>query len=163
MREEIRRMFCEYPLRITELQVLELQLSNFQGVDGDEVIQSTCFASSKGDRVQTSGHTDRTAKVAISYRRVKAQMDDEYFDYLMEHHRQLREELDFFTSGINSLSGILPNVIGDLVIEGINWQGLMEKYQVSHAMIGKYRKKALEELEEFYRIRDRHAENFMLS
>ena len=50
-----------------------------------------------------------------------------------------------------------------MVIEGMEWQELSEKYDVSHSMIGKYRKKALEELETIYSIREHSDTAFMLS
>lgn len=38
----------------------------------------------------------------------------------------------------------------------------MERYHVSHTMIGKYRKAALKELDKQYELRDRQVEAFVL-
>lgn len=50
---------------------------------------------------------------------------------------------------MNRLSGKQSQVLKDMVLGQMSWQELMSKYNVSHAMIGKYRKKAIEELEGF--------------
>lgn len=163
MREEIRRMFCEYPIRKEELAILKFRITNFKGIDADEIIESMCFANPQGERVQTSGPLDRTASVAIKYRKVADRMEDELFDGLLEQYKKQKEEMEFFHFGVDRLSGKLPQVIRDMVFEEMEWQKLEEKYRVSHTMIGKYRKRALQELEVIYAIRERSETAVMLS
>lgn len=163
MREEIRRMFCEYPIRRKELEILKFTITNFKGIDADEIIEAMCFASPQGERVQTSGPADKTASVAINYRKVADRMEDELFDGLLEQYREQKEEMEFFHFGVGKLGGKLPQVIGDMVFEGMEWQRLEEKYGVSHTMIGKYRRKALQELEIIYAIRERSETAVLLS
>lgn len=50
----------------------------------------------------------------------------------------------------------------DMVVEEMPWRELERKYHVSHAMIGKYRKKAVAELSSLYENRDRHSETYLL-
>lgn len=90
-------------------------------------------------------------------------MDDEWFEFLLERYQSLKEQTDFFEYAVEQLSGRLPEVIRDMVMEKMSWQELMIKYRVSHAMIGKYRKKALEELQMIYTLRNQHSDNYMLS
>ena len=71
--------------------------------------------------------------------------------------------MEFFHFGVDRLSGKLPQVIRDMVFEGMEWQKLEEKYGVSHSMIGKYRKRALRELEVIYDIRERSETAVLLS
>ena len=47
--------------------------------------------------------------------------------------------------------------------KGMDWQELSEKYGVSHTMIGKYRRKALKEMDVFYEIREKNDLEVMLS
>ncbi len=163
MKEEIRRMFCEYQIREKELKILKFRITNFKGIETDDVIKSMCFSGHEGEKVQTSGPSDRTASTAINYRKVADRLDDELFDGLLEEYQKKKEEMDFFRFGISCLSGKLPEIITDMVIEGMEWQELSEKYDVSHSMIGKYRKKALDELETIYSIREHSDTAFMLS
>lgn len=163
MREEIRRMFCEYPIRKEEQAVLKFRITNFKGIDADEIIESMCLANPQGERVQTSGPSDRTASVAIKYRKVADRMEDELFDGLLEQYKKQKEEMEFFHFGVDRLSGKLPQIIRDMVFEEMEWQRLEEKYGVSHTMIGKYRKRALQELEVIYAIRERSETAVLLS
>jgi len=48
-------------------------------------------------------------------------------------------------------------------VEGMDWQSLSEKYGVSHTMIGKYRRKALQEMDVIYSIREKTEAEVMLS
>lgn len=157
------KLYKEYGNWKRDLGILEFELSRFQGVPYDDVIESLCFSNPQGDRVQTSGVSDKTGKAAIIYRQVKNRMDDDWFDYLMERHKSIKEEKEFFEYALRQLSGKLPEMIWDMVAEQMSWQELMVKYNVSHAMIGKYRKKAVDELQVIYDMRSQHAEMYMLN
>lgn len=157
------KLFKEYGNWKRDLGILEFELSRFQGVPYDDAIESLCFSNPQGDRVQTSGVSDKTGKAAIIYRQVKNRMDDDWFDYLMERHKSIKEEKEFFEYALRQLSGKLPEMIWDMVAEQMSWQELMVKYNVSHAMIGKYRKKAVDELQVIYDMRSQHAEMYMLN
>lgn len=160
---DVEKLFKEYGNWKRDLGILEFELSRFQGVPYDDVIESLCFSNPQGDRVQTSGVSDKTGKAAIIYRQVKNRMDDDWFDYLMERHKSIKEEKEFFEYALRQLSGKLPEMIWDMVAEQMSWQELMIKHNVSHAMIGKYRKKAVDELQVIYDMRNQHSEMYMLN
>lgn len=89
-------------------------------------------------------------------------MDNEWFDYLIDRYKTVKENVDFFEYAIRQLSGRLPEIMRDMVVEEMSWRELEGKYNVSHAMIGKYRKKAVAELSSLYENRDRHSETYLL-
>lgn len=157
------KLFKEYDKWKKDMKFLEFELSRFQGVPYDDEIESLCFSSSQEERVQNSSISDKTGKTALIYRQVKERMDDEWFEFLLERYQSLKEQTDFFEYAVEQLSGKLADVIRDMVMEKMSWQELMIKYRVSHAMIGKYRKKALEELQMIYTLRNQHSDNYMLS
>lgn len=45
-----------------DIGILEFELSRFEGVLYDDVIESLCFSHPQGDKVQTSGISDKTGK-----------------------------------------------------------------------------------------------------
>jgi len=116
-----------------------------------------------GEKVQEGETSDRTASVALNYRRTADRLEDEMFDGLLEQYRRKKAEIEFFHYCVSRLSGKLPEVITDMVVEGMDWQELSEKYGVSHTMIGKYRRKALKEMDVFYEIREKNDLEVMLS
>jgi len=155
-------MFKEYQKMKKELSVLEFQLSRCARIDYDEIISTMTFSSLEGERVQTSGVSDVTSRAALAYRKVADKMSDEWFSYLAEQYGQTKEELDFFEHAIRGLSGKLPEMIWDMVVERLRWEDLMAKYHISHTMIAKYRRKAIRELDVLYEERDKQMENYIL-
>ena len=76
-------MIKEYRTMKKELSVLQFQMSRFQGVDENDLILSMQFSHpEEGDRVQTSNISDKTASVAMNYRRIMERENDEWFDFL---------------------------------------------------------------------------------
>lgn len=156
-------IFKEYRKMKQECIVLEFQMRHFEGISHRDVIETMNYSKPQGDRVQTSGTSDKTGKTAIYYRNVKEWLDDDWFDSLFERYDYLQEEIAFFEYAVTRLSGMLPEFIRDLIMDRMAWDELMIKYNVSHSMVGKYRKKAERELDEMYEFRDKQEEDYFLS
>ena len=75
----------------------------------------------------------------------------------------LDEEIRFFEAALSSLSGYLPELMTDMVINGCTWDYLCEHYHISRTMVAKNRRKAIRELEELYAQRDAEMVSYMLS
>lgn len=163
MRKKIERIFKNYRQMKNELSVLEFQLSNFAGISNNELIESMCFSHPEGERVQSSSLSDKTAKVAINYEKVAEKMNDEFFTALLIQYRTLKSELDFFEYCINRLSGKLPEIIHDMVINKMSWGEMARKYNISEPMLCKYRKKAIGDIAKLYEARDKQMEQYILS
>lgn len=160
---DVEKLFKEYGKWKRDMALLEFELSRFQGVPYDDVIESLCFSNPQGDRVQTSGTSDKTGKTAIIYRQVKERMDDEWFEFLIGQYKSIREEREFFEYAVKQLSGKLPEMVQDMVMEKMTWRELSGKYDVSETMIAKYRKKAIIELAAIYEIREQTESRYLLS
>lgn len=160
---DIEKLFKEYHIWKRDIDFFEFELSRFEGVPYDDVIGSLCFSRLGGDKVQTSGVSDKTGKAAIIYRQVKERLDDEWFDFLIDKYKTIRDDIEFFEFGIGQLSGKLPEIIRDMVIEQLTWRELSGKYDVSETMIAKYRKKAISELTAIYQLREQTAGQYFLS
>lgn len=135
------RMFKEYKNLKKEQGILLFQLEQFSGIEESDVIDSMMFGhADDNDRVQTSNRSDKTASVAINYKSVMDRENDEWFEFLWNRYQAVVEELKFFEHSVASLDGILPELVMDLVRGELTWETMEQKYNVSHAMIGKYRK-----------------------
>lgn len=155
-------MMREYKTMKRELSVTEFQLRQFQGVSEQDMIESMLYSHPEGERVQTSTLSDKTANIAINLRAAIERENDGWYDFLFNRYRFLKEELDFFENAVSRLDERHKNIITDLLDEEMTWDILMERYHVSHTMIGKYRKAALKELEKEYELRDRQVEAYVL-
>ncbi len=156
-------VFDKYQKWKKERITLAFELSRFEGVPTDDVIESMCLSRPQDERVQTSGKSDKTAKTAIYYRKVAESMNDDLYDFLFRKYQYVKEEIEFFEYAVSQLSGRLPDIIRDMVIYGMQWKEAAAKYAVSEAMLTKYRRKALSELAVLYEGRARHTEEYLLS
>lgn len=145
------------------MKFLGFELSRFRGMPYDDVIESLCFSNPQEERVQNSNISDKTGKTALIYRQVKERMDDEWFEFLLERYQSLKEQADFFEYAVEQLSGRLPEVIRDMVMEKMTWRELAYKYDVSETMIAKYRKKAISELTAIYQLMEQTEGEYFLS
>lgn len=159
---DVEKLFKEYRDWKRDMGLLEFELSRFEGIPYDDVIESLCLSQPQKEWVQSRDTSDKTGKTAIIYRQVKESLDNEWFDYLIDRYKTMKENVDFFEYAIRQLSGRLPEIMRDMVVEEMSWRELEGKYNVSHAMIGKYRKKAVAELSSLYENRDRHSETYLL-
>ena len=142
---------------------LENQIKNFRGITEEEMIDSLQFSQPDGERVQTSGVSDKTARIAVSYRNKMNIINKEWQEHLEKKNAVIVEELIFFESAVLSLSGILPEFISDMVMKGVSWDELANKYHISRTMVAKNRKKAIRELECLYIIQDKAVAEYILS
>lgn len=162
MRAEM--MFKEYKNMKRELSVLEFQLRQFVGIGEEELIESMCFSHPEGDeRIQTSSISDKTSKIALNYKHIAERENEDWYDFLLKRYKSIHEEITFFEHNILELQGVLSEVIMDLLNGELTWETMMKKYNVSHAMIGKYRKAAIKELNARYELRDKQTEAYILS
>jgi hypothetical protein len=157
------KIMQEYQQMVMERICLENQIKNFKGITEEEMIDSLYFPQPDGDRVQTSGISDKTARIAISYREKMDRINKEWQAHLEKKHSVLLEELVFFESAVFSLSGILPDLISDMVVKGLTWDDLADKYHISRTMVAKNRKRAIRELEILYAIHDEEMAEYILS
>ena len=75
-------MFRSYTAKKQEVDLLKFRITNFRGIDADEVIKSMCLAKPEGEKVQEGETSDRTASVALNYRKTADRLEDEMFDGL---------------------------------------------------------------------------------
>ena len=160
---DVEKLFKDYDKWKKDMNLLEFEISRFQGVPYEDVIESLYFSNPQEERVQNSSISDKTGKTALIYRQVKERMDDEWFEFLLERYQSLKEQTDFFEYAVEQLSGKLADVIRDMVMEKKTWRELAYKYDVSETMIAKYRKKAISELTAIYQLREQTAGEYFLS
>lgn len=162
MSERIEKMMKAYPQKCRELAVMKMQLCSFAGISETEVIDSMYFTGQEEERVQTSGISDKTARIALTYRKRAEQINREWYAYLFEQYTKLKEELEFFEMAVGQLSGYLPGLIHDLVLQRETWETVMERYHISRKMVAKCRHKAIVELEQIYQLRDEQMQAYIL-
>lgn len=163
MSERIEKLIRDYPKKKIELECLRHQICNFRGVTETDMIDSMFFSQPEGDRVQTSGTSDKTAKIAINYRQRMERINNEWYEHLEKQYMELSEEIRFFECAVSSLPGVPGEVMADLVLKEMTWEKVAEKYYISRRTVGNYRAKAITELEKLYDRHDEELVAYMLS
>lgn len=162
MSARIGKLLKEYPRLKRERDCLAHQIAHFRGVTAAEVIQSMYTPLMDGERVQTSGTSDKTAQIALNYQERMARINREWFEHLENNLRALNEELQFLEAALSTLSGSLPEFMHDMVIERMTWDALECKYHISRFTVSTYRKKAIAELEVLYAAHEKEVVAYML-
>lgn len=144
-----------------ELKLLDFQLSRFEGITEEDVIDTMTFSHPDGDKVVTSGTTDKTFSIASKYKRIMERENDEWYEFLIRRRIHLSEEIEFFEQSIEAVSH--NDIARAIFVQKMSWTEVESLFSLSHAAVGKYRKQALKELEEIYITRDKQLESYLLS
>ena len=163
MSKKVEKILKDYPRMLQERKCVAYEIANFRGVTAEEVIKSMYTPHTNHERVQSSRQSDKTAQIAMNYKDKMDRINSEWIEYLEAKLKLVNDEIVFFEAALSSLSGKLPVIIRDLVIEQMTWNDLADKYFVSKRMIGYYRRKAIGELDRLYENHNRYTVAYMLS
>ena len=163
MRERIEALIRDYQKNKMELKCLEHQIRNFRGISENEMIDTMYFTQPEGERVQTSGVSDKTATIAMSYRERMDAMNEEWYQHLEKQYYALAEEISFFESAVKALPGKMGEIMQDMIFSQASWDELADKHFVGRTTIWRYRQKAIDELVVLYEKHEAEMTAYMLS
>ena len=157
-------MFKDYNKMKREMAFLELQLQSFTGLSVEDMITSMTFAGEpEGDRVQTSGTSDKTCSIALDYRKRLAQENADYCRFLYDKYAQIKKEIDFFENGIRTLGEKKSDVLLEMLDGELTWDQIADQYGICKKTITNYKKQAIKMLNSLYQRRYAMEIEFMLS
>ena len=144
----------EYPDWLKQKKILELQITNFENISESDIIDSMTFSQPNDERVQSNTISNKTAKIALVYRerlRIGLEEDEKRLKSLISQHIRLCSKIKYLESCISTLSGELSEIMSDLIINGLCWEEVGNKYNLSRSALARRRKKALKELNVIYK------------
>lgn len=133
-----------------QLSVLRFEIEHFTGLNYEDVIAALSFEQVSGERVTTSSISDKTGKIALIYREIAENQNNEILKEHIKKYYEQKKELELLDYCISVLSDILSGVITDLFINQISWIEISKKYSISLSMVGKCRKKGIIELTKLF-------------
>lgn len=165
MREYVEKIINEYPDMLERRQMIKQQLLTLESnqVSIDEIIEALSFSHPGGERVQTSGTSDKVAKIAMSYKDHQQRMNDETFHYWMGRYEYLNGEITFLESSIVELPDDLSEVMQALVLNKMTWEEAEASLCVSHMTLQRIRKRAIDALVRVYQLRESEQAKYLLS
>jgi uncharacterized protein with ParB-like and HNH nuclease domain len=145
-KEHVEYLLKNYHEMKRSLDRLNFEIERFTGLSYTEVITALTFTNPDGERVQNSGVSDKTSRIALAYRESTDKLNcDDALALVMRYDTQKRE-MDVLEYCITLLEPKLSEVITDMFINKMTWDGMCDKYYVSQPMLSKYRRKAIGEL-----------------
>ena len=154
MSARVEKLISEYPQMVSQKKCLAYQVAHFRGLSPEDVITSMYTAHHEGERVQTSGTSDKTAQIALNYESRMERLNREWYEHLEKQLLELTDELNFFEGALRALPVEMADVMWDLVVE--------QKYCISHTTVYRMRKKAIVLLDKMYEQHDTAAASYLL-
>ena len=162
MSARVEKLISEYPQMVSQKKCLAYQVAHFRGLSPEDVITSMYTPRHDGERVQTSGTSDKTAQIALNYESRMARLNREWYEHLEKELVELTDELNFFEGALRSLPVEMADIMWDLVVEQMKWDAVETKYCISHTTVYRMRKKAILLLDKMYAQHDTAAATYML-
>lgn len=122
------------------LDRLNFEIVTFRGLGYAEVITALTFTNPDGERIQSSGVSDKTSRIALTFRETTDKLNsDDVLALVLKYDAQKRE-MDVLEYCISLQEPRLSEVITDMFINRMAWDVMCDKYHVSRNMLSKYRK-----------------------
>jgi len=132
------------------LDLLAFRINYFSGLSWDHIIEELTFTSPQGERVTTSGVSDKTSRIALAYQNTSYDQNKEILQELVRRHRILKGELDLLEYCITLLEEELSDIATDMFINEMDWDGVCSKYNLSRTTLHRYRRRVLESIAEMF-------------
>lgn len=156
-------MFDGYSEMKKKRQMLSYRISHFTGISPEEVIQAMAFSHPCEDvRVQTSGTSDKTARIAENYQKIVARENDDYYQFLLDEYERLDEEICFIDGAVKGL-GSRSSIVFEILDRDMTWDQIADAYHVSRSTVSRYRKAAIAEIREQCKYREQSDLQYILS
>lgn len=150
LRENILYLLEHYNQMRVEIDTLKFEMRNLNRMKDDEMIEALTFSASLGERVDSSGTSDKTIGIALSYHEKLEQLRNEAKAAISTRLSALLltiDRLDFYISKLPPVEG---TVLREYYIENYSWRDLQELKGVSAKTLIRYRDEALEKLVKMY-------------
>lgn len=151
-KERVEHLLKDYHEIKRSLGLLAFKIDNYStfSIGPNKTIEELTYTSPDGERVTTCSVSDKTARIALNYRNVACNHNAEILLELKRQYESQKYELDLLEYCISLLQKGLSELITDMVIDGMEYMQLGEKYNLSKSSVGRCRKKAVSEITKMF-------------
>lgn len=135
-----------------EAATLRFELKNFVKVGDDETIEEMALSHQMGDGIHSGRISDKTADVALRYREVADQVNEEAFKAVVHRLNALEtaiERLDFY---LGQLDKTQTDVLQGYYFERKTWREMQEGMNLATKSLRRIRDTAVASLTEQYAL-----------
>ncbi|MDR3586869.1 MAG: hypothetical protein P4L59_16380 [Desulfosporosinus sp.] len=146
---DVKEMLDSYHGLRQKLGILKFKIENFEMymISAEKTIEGMTYTSPQGERVTTSGVSDKTARIALKYQNVNASDNMEHLAELEALYTKQKYELDMLEHFISLLKKELSSLMTDLVINDMTIENASIKYNMSRSSVNRHYEKAVMEIE----------------
>ena len=157
-------MFENYKEMKKELLFLEMQLRNYKGITESDIIDSMTFGGQpSGDRVQSSNISDRTCKVALTFRERLRKENEDYSNFLYSRYKELKSDIDFFEECVRMLGDHRSDIVFEILDGDLTWNEIAQQYNIGRRTVGNIRQTAIRDLDRMFEQRNQLEMAYLLS
>jgi len=149
---DVEKLLINYHELKRSLGLLEFKIENYEmyRISAERTIEEMTFTSPQGERVSNSGVSDKTSKIALKYKSVTEENNEEHLAELKERYKAQKYELDMLERCIFLLKKELSDLITDMVINDMSIEKVSIKYDMPRSTIKRRYEKAVVEIDEMY-------------
>jgi len=145
-REYVEYLLKNYNEIKCEIELLKLELKQRYEVTPVDIIQVLNFRKPQGERVQTSGTSDKTGNVAMVFKKLAQRLNETEERDIKKSITATELEIARLDVCIEHLDDRLQRAIRCLYFEKKSWRETCSEIYISEKTLSKYRKKALKEI-----------------
>lgn len=156
MKGYVENIISNYQDMVKERDQISKRLRELQDefLTDRDIIEALSFSHPDGDRVQTSGTSDKTCKIALCYRDKRNQVLDDSYKYWTGRYNEINSEIETFEEAVKRLPNDLSEVIQLIVIDNNTWEQAGTMLCMSRMSLHRVRKQAIDELVRIYRRKE---------
>lgn len=151
-KEYVLMLLKNHSRMVREAATLRFELKNFVKVGDDETIEEMALSHQMGDGIHSGRISDKTADVALRYREVADQVNEEAFKAVVHRLNALEtaiERLDFY---LGQLDKTQTEVLQGYYFERKTWREMQEGMNLATKSLRRIRDTAVASLAEQYAL-----------
>ncbi|NSW92782.1 MAG: hypothetical protein HPY74_19440 [Firmicutes bacterium] len=145
-KEYVEYLLKNYNRIKKDIEYLKFELEHLQNITEDETIEALCFKQPVGEKVDTGGISDKTARIALIFRQYMQRMNNNARVEIVKEIRAAEFEIMKLEHYVNGLDRKIRDAIKDLYFNEMTWSKVCDKYAISERTLNRYRKIAVEGL-----------------
>ncbi len=150
LRENILYLLEHYNQMRVEIDTLKYELEHLEQLKDSEMIEVMVFSVPSGERVSTSGTSDKTTNTALNYQERLVQLQKDAVNEITGRLSRLTatvERLDFY---IGKLPALESAILREHYFEKYSWRELQDLKGISTKTLLRHRDEAVKRLMELY-------------
>ena len=149
-KEHVEKMLKDYQQNKRIMAANAEAIELFVPLTDDEVLEMLNFGSRGELQVQNTNISQKVARISETYKRAANSWNKEALQAMMAEYQAALAEVSFVDYSIRQLPEREREIMSMFVVKAAAWTEVCNASHLSNAMVGKYRRKAIEQMSQVY-------------